>query len=257
MEEVTAERKKLLQYVHTNKATANANLKTREHRKKVIAENRKTCPDCEAAQQNGLGTVCMLCVQKQRTKIANTHCMNCCRWCSLCDKKGHQAYHEDGSAWCFKLMECAVCGDKGHTEKVCRRHWCQVCRTDGLGDNWVGHATERCYKRHKCEVCEEVGHLESRCPKNACDECGSQGHRTEQCERDVLCPRCNRYGHSESRCHQCIKCGFGQPKGKPHRCRRNYNGECRECGGKGVGRCDCLDFVSRVYVPRPPRRDYD
>jgi hypothetical protein len=61
-----------------------------------------------------------------------------------------------------------------------------------------------------------------------------------------LCSICDKVGHSESRCRACQYCGFALP-GKDatweHRCKRNNDNSCKECGGVGVGKCGCYDYV--------------
>lgn len=206
------------------------------------------CEVCKKSEADNTPKFCELCSQKGRDKIQDTHCMNCCGFCPQCDRRGHQLYNDDGSYQCFKMIVCGICGEQGHNTDFCRRDWCSVCRTDGLGDNFVGHATERCYKRHTCTTCNEVGHMENRCPTLACKNCGNSRHTTEQCEQDVRCDICNQLGHSASRCRRCHQCGFALIKNKPHRCRRDDQGNCKECGGYGIGKCSCYDYLS--YTPR-------
>lgn len=215
----------------------------------AIAKKPTECKTCKSSEASKTPKHCQLCAQKGREKIQDTHCMNCCGFCPHCDRRGHQLYNEDGSYQCFKMATCDICGEKGHNTDFCRRDWCSVCRTDGLGDNYIGHATERCFKRHLCTTCNEVGHVENRCPTLRCKKCDDARHTTEQCERDMVCEICEQAGHSAKRCRKCAKCGFGIFKDKPHKCRRDEYGQCKECGGKGMGKCACLQYVSR-----PPRR---
>jgi hypothetical protein len=196
----------------------------------------KTCTKLETK-------TCELCEQKGRDKIANTHCMNCCIFCPGCDRKGHQLYNEDGSYQCFKMLICGICTEKGHDEGHCRRDWCTICRSDGLGDNFVGHSEERCFKQHVCQTCNETGHMETRCPTLACKKCGNARHTTEQCEKDVRCNVCDQFGHSQKRCKKCFTCGFPKIDGKPHRCRRTEYNECKECDSVGTGRCPCVQYL--------------
>lgn len=198
------------------------------------------CEQCKDSDNRN----CTLCEHKGRTKTATTHCLDCCNYCAHCDRKGHQIYNPDGSFQCFLLQTCEICGKSGHNEDRCRRHWCQTCRTDGKGDNFVGHTTERCRKNHKCNVCGVFGHYDGRC---RCDKCGKTGHTVNQCDRDTLCINCNSLGHSIDRCRACVKCGFYTPKSQEHRCRRQFNEktwrvECTGCGGLGTGKCPCWAY---------------
>jgi len=219
------------------------------------AAPRPPRPVCENCPKT-----CQLCVQKDRDEVSKTHCMICCIYCSFCDRKGHNHYNEDGSIQCFKARTCEICKETGHSADVCRRDWCETCRDDGKGHNFVGHTAERCRKNHKCTVCGRKGHLEDRCKVcekcgrpghledtcRSCDTCGQAGHVKEQCDRDKHCTICDKYGHSEARCRACQYCGFAMP-GKDakweHKCKRNFDNSCRECGGVGVGKCSCYDYV--------------
>ncbi len=220
------------------------------NREKPQTEKKPTtCKRCLESEAKNEPKICELCMHKGRDTVQNTHCIDCCGFCSYCDRRGHQLYNDDGTFQCFKKATCGICGEEGHNTDFCRRDWCNVCRTDGLGDNYIGHATERCFKRHVCETCNETGHMENRCPTLACKKCGNSRHTTDQCEQDVRCNICDQFGHSAKRCRQCNKCGFSIVKDKPHKCRRNEHNECKECGSSGSGICGCLQ-----YLLPPPRR---
>jgi hypothetical protein len=166
--------------------------------------------------------------------------------CDHCDGKGHTSHHADGSVWCLNLLVCDVCGSSGHDEAHCRRDWCETCRTDGLGHNFVGHTVERCRKHHVCSKCNVLGHLEDRC--RTCAKCNRNTHSTDQCEVDVTCVTCNTVGHSEKRCRSCRSCGFRLPSKHDeweHKCKRDkFTHACVQCDAPGSGKCLCYAHVS-------------
>lgn len=190
---------------------------------------------------------CTLCDQKGRA--AKTHCDQCCKYCAVCDKRGHNSHHPDGSVWCLALVVCDVCKTTGHDEAHCRCVWCKTCRTDGRGHNYVGHTDENCRKLHLCTKCNTMGHFEDRC-RGVCEKCNRNTHSTDQCERDTLCTVCYKRGHSSKRCNACLLCGFPKPKkgdtSWSHKCKRDERTkECKNCGGVGVGKCACYDYVKK------------
>lgn len=210
--------------------------------KPYVQKVKLVCKSCENVEQKN----CLLCEQNDRDTVKGNHCVDCCNYCAGCGKRGHQMYNDDGSIQCFKLSVCKNCEEPGHNEEICRRDVCSTCKTDGLGDKWVGHRSLNCYKRHKCEKCSEVGHFENRCPTTTCKNCEDPRHTTEQCELNVRCTVCDQLGHSEKRCRKCNTCGFAQIKDRPHRCRRNEKNECYECGNVGTGRCSCYSYLWRA-----------
>jgi hypothetical protein len=168
--------------------------------------------------------------------------------CDHCGVQGHTSIHADGSIWCFKLLLCDVCGSSGHDEAHCRRTWCETCRNDGLGNNFVGHTTDRCFKNQICSLCNASGHLAENC--RTCSKCNRNTHSTAQCEVDVTCTICNSVGHSENRCRACFVCGFRLPSKNDdwvHKCKRTnvkgFIGECVHCSGVGSGKCDCNNHI--------------
>lgn len=209
---------------------------------------------------------CALCEQKGRIKISETHCDTCCKYCEHCDKRGHNMYHPNGDLWCLDLIVCGICEKTGHTDKTCLRDWCETCRSDGLGHNFVGHTVDRCRKHHVCNICSTFGHYEENC--RHCSKCDKNTHTTAQCEIDTVCDTCLRVGHSSKRCTACELCGFSIPKtGKSdatakspekssdvkspvHKCKRNpHNNKCLSCDSVGTGKCECHEHVVK-NVPK-------
>ena len=194
---------------------------------------------CECRSQQG--RQCELCIQYGRTKIADSHCMHCCRYCANCGQRGHQMYNTDGTPQCFKLQTCELCGKSGHNEDRCRRHWCETCRYDGKGHQFIGHTSERCRKNQVCEQCGRKGHAIDRCRK--CDVCSKFGHTSDRCF-NAVCDTCGRRGHITENCEVCEKCGYRTTKGRNHRCKRNERLECKGCGATGSGRCPCWQYMT-------------
>jgi hypothetical protein len=193
---------------------------------------------------------CLFCEQMGRSqKISSSHCVYCCNICEHCGRRGHSLYSPDGSYQCRELQVCERCTEKGHLEQTCRRDFCETCRYDGLGHNFVGHTVDHCRKHHVCSICNTLGHLEERCKQShTCSKCERIGHTTIMCDNDVTCTICQKFGHSSKRCHACKTCGFSMPTKNPkdakwvHKCKRDTNGHCKQCGGKGVGKCQCYNY---------------